>query len=226
MSGYRKDLAESYVTVADDRRLTVFPLLLDAMRPFAAGKRLLDYGGGAGEFAMLCAELPFERIVTYDVSDSMTALAMQHCAGEPRVEAVRSTRALESGAFDFVTSNGVWMCWPSEEDCHGNLQEIARLLAPAGTFFASVTHPCFRDQAFATYRTDFDLARYLEDGTRFRVTMFDGTRHVELEDTHWSLGAMARQLATAGFRIAGITEVADRGGAPGSPWMIVEARRS
>jgi SAM-dependent methyltransferase len=225
MSGYRKDLAESYTAVADDRRETVFPLLLARLREASAGGRLLDFGGGDGEFARLASELPLERILTYDLSPAMTALAARRCAGFPRVTAVGTTADLTAGELDAVVSNGVWMCWQTEVDCITNLGEIARLLSPGGTFIASVTHPCFRDGRFATYRTDFDPALYLEDGTRFRVKVFDGTQQVELEDTHWSLGAMTRQLRAAGLQLATITEVADRSGAVGCPWMIVEAHR-
>ncbi len=214
-----------YVGVGDDRRLTVFPLLLSRIRERGAAGRLLDYGGGDGEFAAYCSELPLDQIVTYDVSTAMTGLAARRCAGEARIEAVGTTASLPAGGFDFVTSNGVWMCWTSEAECVANLSEIARLLAPGGTFLASVTHPCFRDRRFATYRTDFDPTRYLDDGTPFRVTVFDGVREVELEDTHWSLGAISRQLRAADLQWIGVTEVEDRSGAGGCPWMIVETTR-
>lgn len=220
MSGYRADLAGDYAAVEDDRELTVFPLLRETIRARGA-RRLLDYGGGDGRFARSCAGLGLERVVTFDPSPQMTALAT---AGA--LLAVQSTSDLDDRAFDVVTCNGVWMCWTTDADCVAALSDIRRLLTGDGVLLASVTHPCFRDRAFATYRTDFDLRRYLDDGTPFRVRMFDGERQVELEDTHWSLGAMTRQLAASGLALTTITEVADRGGAPGSPWMIVEARRA
>ena len=195
MTGYRDELAQTFVTVADDRRLTVFPLLLERIRDRVASGRVLDYGGGDGEFAVLCESLQLTQIVTYDPSPAMTALAARRSGGRPGIAATGTTSDLPAEGFDVVTCNGVWMCWPDEQACHANLTEIVRLLTPGGTFLASVTHPCFRDRAFATYRTDFDPARYLQDGTPFRVRVFDGNHEVELEDTHWSLGAMTRQYA-------------------------------
>lgn len=220
VSGYGPELAASFVAVADDRRVTLFPRLLERIRERGA-QSLLDYGGGDGEFARACAALPLRRVVTYDLSPEMTALAVSRNDGI--VEVVAQTGELASESFDVVTSNGVWMCWSTAEACVANLSEIRRLLAPKGIFVAAVTHPCFRDRAFATYRTDFDMTHYLDDGTDFRVKIFDGTREVELADTHWSLTAMSRQLRASGLQLADIEEIADAGGAAGSPWLIVEA---
>lgn len=225
MPGYRDDFADQYVATADDRRLSVFPRLLERIARMPQGAGLLDYGGGDGEFAALCTQSHLGRIATYDLSSAMNDLAERRTAELPQLEVLRTTDDHPDGSFDVVTCNGVWMCWTSDEDCLTNLREIARLLVHGGTFLAAVTHPCFRDRSFATFRTDFDPSLYLADGTPFRVTMFDGTREVELEDTHWSLGAMTRQLLAANLQLREIEEVPDRGGAAGCPWMIVEARR-
>lgn len=166
MSGYEKELAASFVAVADDRCLTLFPRLRERIRRHGV-KSLLDYGGGNGEFARSCAVLPIERIVTYDLSPEMNALAERASRNHETVHVVAQTTDLADGTFDIVTSNGVWMCWTADEACVANLSEIRRLLAPDGIFLGSVTHPCFRDRSFATYRTDFDMARYLDNGTTF-----------------------------------------------------------
>lgn len=222
MSGYDRGLAEAFVAVGDDRRRTLFPRILQRIRERDA-RSVLDYGGGDGELARLCVSLPLQHVATYDLSPEMNALARQASGEHPTVRVVEHTEELREGSFDVVTCNGVWMCWPTEEACIANLSEMRRLLAPGGILLASVTHPCFRDRQFATYRTDFDMSRYLDDGRSFRVTVFDGEREVVLDDTHWSLTAMSRQLVASGLHLSGIEELADSGGAPGSPWLIVEA---
>ena len=222
MAGYRNELAGAYAAIADDRHLTVFPPLREKIATLRA-RALLDYGGGDGSFVRSCAALSLARLATYDPSPQMTELSSRTLANVP-VETIRNTAELPDGSFDVVTCNAVWMCWTTEAECVTNLSEIRRLLAPGGVLLSSVTHPCFRDRTFATYRTDFDSARYLEDGAAFRVTVYDGRHQVELEDTHWSLGAMTRQLRASRFTLTDIVEVADRGGAPGAAWMIVEAR--
>jgi SAM-dependent methyltransferase len=137
---------------------------------------------------------------------------------------VTSTEGLASSSFDVVTLNAVWMCLSSEEECLRVLKEIHRLLKAGGHLIASVTHPCFRDRSFSTYRTDFDMRNYLKDGSPFQVRMEDGTNGVEINDTHWSLGAMSRQLKQSGFVDTGFLELGDgQDLAAGSPWLIITA---
>lgn len=227
MSGYDPNLSQAFVAVGDDRTETVFPLLVDRLRELAPGGRLLDYGGGDGSFAALCTELTFESVATYDLSPSMCDLAEARARSVPGLQVLRKTIDLPDCSVDVVTCNGVWMCWPDESECLRNLGEIVRLLRPGGVFWAAVTHPCFRQQRFATYRTNFDLAHYFDDGSRFTVTMFDpGGNQVQFEDTHWSLSALTRQLREASLSLVEILEVPDAGGASGSPWMLLQARRS
>jgi SAM-dependent methyltransferase len=226
MSGYDPDLSQAFVAVGDDRVETVFPVLLDRLGELAPGGRLLDYGGGDGSFAARCTELTFESVATYDLSPAMCDLAEARARSIARLQVLRMTADLPDCSFDVVTCNGVWMCWLDETECLHNLREIVRLLRPGGVFWAAVTHPCFRQQPFATYRTDFDLHRYFDDGSRFTVTMFDAAGHqVQFEDTHWSLSALTRQLREASLGLAEILEVRDARGAAGSPWMLLRAMR-
>jgi hypothetical protein len=137
---------------------------------------------------------------------------------------------LPQGHFDVVCFHTVWMTLPTGEACIEVLGNIGRLLASGGTLCASVTHPCFRDRAGASFRTDFDPVRYREDGTPFRSTIFDGTREITVVDFHWSLAAMSRQLRGSGFVIEELEEIDDRGEPggkpePGCPWLVVWARR-
>ncbi len=68
---------------------------------------------------------------------------------------------------------------------------------------------------------------YQKDLAQTYVGVADDRRHTVfpllLEDTHWSLRAMTRQLHASGLQLTTITEVADRSCAAGCPWMILEA---
>lgn len=118
---------------------------------------VLDYGGGDGKFAVLCAEsLSLQEIVTYDPAPRMTSLARSLCANFKQIRVAEAIQEIQSGRFDVVTFNAVWMCLTSREACLDTLSEIARLLRSNGRLVASVTHPCFRTCKFSNYFTDLN----------------------------------------------------------------------
>ena len=193
-------------------------------------KRLLDYGGGDGKFAVLCAEsLSIQEIVTYDPAPRMTSLAQSLCADFKQIRVAESTEEIEAGTFDVVTFNAVWMCLTSREACLDTLKEIARLLRSNGRLVASVTHPCFRTCHFSGYSTDFNNRDYFNDGTLFNVTIHDGRHELHVVDTHWSLTAMSSQLKESGFVIENLYELPRSTSGSSEPdaslWLVIVARK-
>ena len=73
-------IADAYSEIDDPEGRAVLTFIrkkLTTLQP----NRLLDYGGGDGKFAVLCAEsLSLKEIVTYDPAPKMTALARCLCA--------------------------------------------------------------------------------------------------------------------------------------------------
>jgi SAM-dependent methyltransferase len=199
---------------------------LAALQP----RRLLDYGGGDGKFAVLCAEsLALQEIVTYDPAPRMTSLARSLCADFKQIRVVEATEEIQSGIFDVVTFNAVWMCLTSRKDCSGALSEISRLLRSNGRLLASVTHPCFRTCKFSNYFTDFSNRDYFNDGTLFNVTIYDGKRELHIVDAHWSLTAMSSQLNESGFVIENLYELPRSTSESSQPdaslWLVIVARK-
>jgi SAM-dependent methyltransferase len=193
-------------------------------------KRLLDYGGGDGKFAVLCAEsLAVQEIVTYDPSARMTSLARSLCADFKQIRVADATQKIRSGIFDVLTFNAVWMCLTTREACLDALSEIARLLRSNGHLIASVTHPCFRSCKFPNYFTDFNDRDYFNDGTLFNVTIYDGNRELHIVDTHWSLTAMSSQLNESGFVIENLYELPRSTKGSNQPdaslWLVIVARK-
>lgn len=59
-------IADAYFEMDDPEGRAVLTFIRDKLTTLRP-KRLLDYGGGDGKFAVLCAEsLPLQEIVTYD----------------------------------------------------------------------------------------------------------------------------------------------------------------
>ena len=209
-------IADAYFDMDDPQGRSVLAFIREKLATLQP-KRLLDYGGGDGKFALLCAEsLPLQEIVTYDPAPRMTSLARSVCANFKQIRVVDATQEIESGIFDVVTFNAV-------------LSEIARLLRSNGRLVASVTHPCFRTCKFSNYFTDFNNSDYFNDGTLFNVTIYNGKRELHIVDTHWSLTAMSSQLNESGFVIENLYELprSTNGSSErnASLWLVIIARK-
>jgi SAM-dependent methyltransferase len=222
-------IADGYFAMDDPQGRAVLAFVRETLATLQP-KRLLDYGGGDGKFAALCAEsLPLQEIVTYDPAPRMTSLARSLCAKFKQIRVTDAIQKIESGIFDVVTFNAVWMCLTRREACLDELSQMARLLRPNGRLVAAVTHPCFRSCRFSDYFTDFNNRDYFNDGTLFNVTIHDGKRELHIVDTHWSLTAMSSQLNESGFVIENLYELprSTNGSSEGnaSLWLVIIARK-
>jgi SAM-dependent methyltransferase len=222
-------IADAYFEIDDPEGRAVLALVREKLTTLQP-KRLLDYGGGDGKFAVLCAEsLSVQEIVTYDPAPRMTSLARSLCANFKQIRVTDAIREIQSGIFDVVTFNAVWMCLTCRKACLETLKKIARLLRSNGRLVASVTHPCFRTCKFSGYSTDFDNRDYFNDGTLFNVTIKDGKRELHIVDTHWSLTAMSSQLNESGFVIENLYELPRSTDASSQPdaslWLVIVARK-
>ena len=222
-------IAEAYSAIDDPQERPVLTFIQETLRTLKP-KRLLDYGGGDGKFAVLCAESSsLQEIVSYDPAPGMTSLARSLCADFKQIRVAEATREIQSGRFDVVTFNAVWMCLTSRDACLDTLSEIARLLRSNGRLIASVTHPCFRTCKFSNYFTDFNNRDYFNDDTLFNVTIYNGKHELHIVDTHWSLTAMSSQLSESGFAIENLYELPRSTSGSNEPdaslWLVIVARK-
>ncbi|HEY4284394.1 MAG TPA: methyltransferase domain-containing protein [Chthoniobacterales bacterium] len=222
-------IADAYFEMDDPQERFVLAFVREKLTTLQP-KRLLDYGGADGKFAVFCAEnLSLQEIVTYDPAPRMTSLARSVCADFKQIRVTGTTDEIQSRKFDVVTLNAVWMCLTSSEACLNVLSEIARLLRSNGRLVASVTHPCFRACKFSNYFTDFNNRDYFNDGTLFNVTIHNGKRELHIVDTHWSLTAMSSQLNESGFVIESLDELPHSTSGSNqhdaSLWLVIVARK-
>lgn len=183
-------------------------------------------------FAKTCAmELALDDLVSYDPAPNAVRLAGDILEDWGFARSIDDTSELEGSSFEAVTFNAVWMCLPDWEFCIRALSDVGRLLKRGGYFIASVTHPCFRTLKFETYAAHFDMRDYLNDGIQFPTDIFDDKENIRVFDTHWSLGAMSRQLRETGFSIDEIEEVPNMGRednpkSEGSSWLILHCHKN
>jgi ubiquinone/menaquinone biosynthesis C-methylase UbiE len=218
--------AEQYSIIQDTRRQIVFPWVRDFIASMGC-RSLLDFGCGDGDFARMCASIQGLDIIIYDPAPNMCEIARKNTA---RIANIHVMDKIPEQSFDVATLLTVWMCLPTDEDCIRVLHSVHDCLKQNGLLIVSVTHPCFRNCKFSTYRTNFDIKTYLNEGIKFKVTIDDGAHSIDVEDTHWNLESMSRQLHQSGFVIEAIKEMPDlminQAGGEGSPWMIIIASKS
>lgn len=215
--------ALGYIDCGDNRDEILYPWVHDtvaARRP----RTVLDFGCGDARFALRLARgIEGARVTAYDRDPKMRDEARRRVstAGAVDVRVCDAPGPEWSGGFDAIIMLGVWMCWRTREECVETLGLLARSLKPGGVLVAAVTHPCFRDRGFATYRTDFDRERYMENGVPFQVFVGLPGKEIPIEDYHWNLEAMIAQSAAAGLALTGLKEHSDgKNGEPPS-WLSV-----
>jgi ubiquinone/menaquinone biosynthesis C-methylase UbiE len=108
-------IADAYSAIDDPEGRAFLTFVRDKLMTLPP-KRLLDYGGGDGKFAVLCAEsLSLQEIVTYNPAPRMTSLARSLCANFKQIRVTEAIQEIQSGRFDVVTFNAVWMCLTSRQ---------------------------------------------------------------------------------------------------------------
>lgn len=226
----RKDKAV-WLSEADDNRFSsikeskhyvVFPWLVDAVvkrKPAI----VLDYGAGDGRFLESLRKKFDGELWHYDPSETLREIAKERLAGW-RAHFLDSPQAAPAESVDIAVSTAVWMTIGTHEGCVDYLKAQFRLLKPKGRAFVVVTHPCFREEKYSTFNTDFDDGFYLNNGLEFSVSVFDARTEVSFSDYHWNLSAMLDQASEAGFRLVALAELpdVDAGNKRGAPWLVFD----
>lgn len=184
------------------------------------GRRLLDYGCGDGR--ILHSLNSDWWIDAFEPSAAMRALAQQRVGG--KVHNLFADASDVVGPYDVVLLGMVLLCIPTEDEVRATLQHCARTMAPGSHLIITTSHPCFRNQAFSNFRTEFsdgEIFDYKNDGRPFRITISDpdGTA-VSFTDYHWSLDFTFRVLNSAGFYVEKLCEVGDDPSADGHNSLV------
>lgn len=216
-------VAAEYSRLDDSRRAIVFPFLsriIGELEPSV----LLDYGAGDGQFLSQITEQlsTVVHAVSYEPAVGMYDIA-KTATNDPKIQVIQSLAEIDSGSVDIVTCIAVWMCLETEEQSQEMLGHIRNVLRVGGHFIAAVTHPCFRTTQFSTYATDFSQNNYLNSGIKFNVRLTDGLNNLTLQDTHWNLSDLSRQLSGRDFQIQRLYELPDVPDRGVPSWLVIHA---
>ena len=173
------------------------------------GRRLLDYGCGDGRILGMLNE--DWCVDAYDPSASMRALAQARVGR--RIHNLLSESSSIIGPYDVVLFGMVLLCIPTKEEVHEALSDCAGALREGGRLILTTSHPCFRNQTFSNFSTEFsgDLDfEYVRDGLPFEVTIRDPDgSSISFVDYHWTLEFTFASLKEAGFEVTGLSELGD-----------------
>ena len=179
-----------------------------ALLPDVGGRRVLDLGCGAGQFAHHLASIGAAEVVGIDVSERMLALARAEWA-HPRVTYARG--AVEEvtfapARFDLVVSS---LVLHYVVDYRGVVARIAEWLAPGGVLVYSTEHPIYTARLpgdgwvldDAGRRTRWALDRYADEGPREETWFVPGVRKV-----HRTMATLINGLVDAGLVVERVVE--------------------
>ncbi|MEX2045985.1 MAG: class I SAM-dependent methyltransferase [Chloroflexota bacterium] len=150
------------------------------------GTRVLSLAGGGGWEAILFAELGAATTL-FDISKrqlaTVRALARERGAKLRFVHGdMRDLSAFDDGEFDVVSHHHSMVFVPDAERVIG---EVARTLAPGGTYVFSTMHPV----ALRMQET------WTGTGWGFKQRYFDDGR-ISFDDAHWEFGAVKVEART------------------------------
>lgn len=106
------------------------------------------------------------------------------------------------------------MTIPSQKEILKNLYKIPSALHEKGIAIFAITHPCFRNDQFSTFQTEYSNGKkfnYFEEGKKFEVLISDedfGKRAI-FHDYHWSLSTTLQLISESGFVMQQFIELPD-----------------
>ncbi len=214
-----------YSSIRESREYVVFPWLIKAILERTPSS-VMDFGAGDGGFLNQLQDNFGGELWYYDPSSAFRAIARARLR-QSGVKFCTSPQSLRDESIDIITSTAVWMTISTYDGCAQYLASQHRILKPGGSALISVTHPCFREENYSTFKTDFRDENYLKLGQAFHVVIADESQAVSLTDFHWNLSTMIRQATEVGFQVAGLHELADipGGNSRGASWLCFEFRK-
>jgi SAM-dependent methyltransferase len=199
------------------------------------GRRVLDFGCGAGRSAGFLRRLGFE-VTGVDISPSMIELARRaDPAGRYQLIADGDFSGLTPGAFDLVLSAFAFDNIPEVARRLGLLRGLGELLCPSGRMIVLGSTPEIYTHEWASFTTrDFARNRQARSGDAVQIVLKDVADPRPVTDYLWSHEDYLRQFSAAELELLACRKPLGREDEPQrwkteltvAPWVIYVLRRS
>lgn len=219
---------DRYLAIEDESRKTVLYPKIQSIVSSLNPSVVLDYGCGNGEILDIIARSTNAAISAYDPSLSAVK-AIRRRLGDQRVTIYQDSLDIKPAAHDVIICSLVIMTIPNEAGLKELAANIRKAKTANGVGIFSITHPCFRDEQFSSFITEYTnktAFNYFDEGRPFEVTIFDRTsdNKIQFKDYHWSLSKTINTLISAGLEIKELVEVQDISGVGNTyypPYLII-----
>lgn len=198
----------------DNRHFILHPKIAELVHEFDA-KKLLDHGCGDGVMNLLINKSV--EIGLHDINKEILQVASENLKYyNHRVFIERGE--IPKGYYDVSISSNVLMTIDNEEEYLNVLSDLKNSVKQDnGKVIIGITHPCFRQFDFSTFKTEFtngSVFNYFEEGKRFSVFLKKGNESsddfVEFADFHYSLSYTINKALSVGLTLEKMIELPDK----------------
>lgn len=199
--------------------------MLDDVR----GKKLLDFGCGAGRSTKFLKEQGAQEIIGVDHNENMVERAQKTTELGVKFHLIKDKIPLPDNDTDGALSTFVFPEMKSMDEMKQSLMEINRVLKPGSIFVLAVPNPEAFGHNFKNWRRDGDPNK-LKSGDVTRC-IIKGKKPFIIEDVYWTEEDYRRVLELTGFKIDEVSfPKAKTGGnwmdeTKVAPEMVIKARK-
>jgi SAM-dependent methyltransferase len=174
-------------------------------------QRVLDYGCGDGSLIKkIEANLEFS---IFDISKQMIELAKHNLFSLQNLKVYYDNNLIPKDYYDCAILSMVLICVPQIEEIVNIAQTLKRVLKNSGYLIVANPHPCFRDEEFSSYYTEYSIGKnycYFNEGDKHKI--FLRNTNLEFYDYNWSISKIVNIFLNIGFELVEMRELRDVNG--------------
>ena len=198
----------------DNRHFILHPRIAELVHEYEA-KRILDHGCGDGVMNLLINDTI--EIGLHDINKEIVNVASKNLESYKH-NIYYNRNDIPNAYFDVAISSNVLMTIDNEPEYVNVLLDLKNSVKPnSGRVIIGITHPCFRQYDFSTFKTEFTNGRsfnYFEEGKKFTVYLKKDNKknneYIEFCDFHYSISYTVNKALSLGLLLEKMIELPDR----------------